>query len=162
MLWAIITKCSCITLLTKTGIYHQPHLHVLMLMCPSDVNLLLCTGFCSPDQYRCGVFFFPTCINSTLVCNGEFDCFFSSSDEQGCGMFKHCIIYLSSVVLLSVSMDLGLDLIYFILSVQRDAYTNMPVLCSKEVGPAGQNVHVARFSAVTIVVGNVFHPFISK
>ena len=77
-------------------------------------------------------------------------------------MFKHCIIYLSSVVLLSVSMDLGLDLIYFILSVQRDAYTNMPVLCSKEVGPAGRNVLVARFSAVTIVVGNVFHPFISK
>ena len=27
------------------------------------------------------------CINSTLACNGELDCRFDRSDEQGCGMF---------------------------------------------------------------------------
>ena len=41
--------------------------HCLILFTRTDVAshfyLLLCTGFCSPDQYRCGGFFFPTCIH---------------------------------------------------------------------------------------------------
>ena len=38
---------------------------------------------CSRDQYRCR----DNCINSTLACNGQFDCSLSTKDEEGCGMF---------------------------------------------------------------------------
>ncbi|KAL5487016.1 hypothetical protein EMCRGX_G019570 [Ephydatia muelleri] len=50
--------------------------------------------YCTHNQYRCdgrnndyyndGTW---GCINSTLACNGEWDCRFDRSDEQGCGMF---------------------------------------------------------------------------
>ena len=68
------------------------------------LNLFLCTGtvygyYCTPNQYRCDhrnnnnyyYYYYNDgtwgCINSTLACNGELDCRFDRSDEQGCGMF---------------------------------------------------------------------------
>ena len=66
--------------------------------------------YCHHDQYRCYhnlyghlllyiplyhsyylrdnyLSFFSVCINSTLACNGQFDCSFGTSDEEGCGCF---------------------------------------------------------------------------
>ena len=65
------------------------------------LNLFLGTGtvygyYCTHNQYRCDrrynsnyYYDYGTwgCINSTLACNGELDCSFFTSDEQGCGMF---------------------------------------------------------------------------
>ena len=55
---------------------------------------------CSHHQYRCQNHYYYyyyyyyyynyislDCINSTLACNGQFDCSFGASDEEGCGMF---------------------------------------------------------------------------
>ena len=74
-----------------------------MVMGPSDYEPFLCTGtvfgyYCTHNQYRCDLLNYHYyyyywynvtwgCINSTLACNGEWDCSFSMSDEQGCGMF---------------------------------------------------------------------------
>ena len=51
---------------------------------------------CSHDQYRCyyrdynfthyHYYDFSECIDSTLACNGHIDCYFGTSDEEGCGM----------------------------------------------------------------------------
>ena len=59
------------------------------------LNLIMCTGtvygyYCTHNQYRCdgrNYYYNEGCINSTLACNGELDCRFDRSDEQGCGMF---------------------------------------------------------------------------
>ena len=68
------------------------------------LNLIMCTGtvygyYCTHNQYRCDhrnnnnyYYWYHNdgtwgCINSTLACNGELDCRFDRSDEQGCGMF---------------------------------------------------------------------------
>ena len=83
-------------LLRKTPILH-------VSICVNEIeilHLLLFIGtrnghHCSHDQYHCKnqyygyyniIIFDLDCINSTLVCNGKFDCSFSTSDEQGCGM----------------------------------------------------------------------------
>ena len=80
------------------------------------LNLLLCTEkftghYCSHDQYRCDhnnyfyylmIYYFyyysynnfPVCIDSTLACNGKFDCYFGASDEERCGMFPIHVAYI--------------------------------------------------------------------
>ena len=91
--------------------YEKLHLacvYVLMVMYPNDFNFL-CTGtiygyYCTHNQYRCDhrnyIYDYYSnyndgtwgCINSTLACNGELDCRFDRSDEQGCGMLEMILL----------------------------------------------------------------------
>ena len=55
--------------------------------------------YCSHDQYRCDnsydYYYYSSldCINSTLACNGHFDCSKGAPDEEGCGKFPRYIDY---------------------------------------------------------------------
>ena len=78
------------------------------------LNLIMCTGtvygyYCTHNQYRCDhrnnnnyYYWYHNdgtwgCINSTLACNGEFDCSFDTSDERGCGMLEMILLPLELV-----------------------------------------------------------------
>ena len=118
------------------------------------LNLIMCTGtvygyYCTHNQYRCDLrnYYYDYywnyndgtwgCINSTLVCNGELDCRFDRSDEQGCGMFPR-----DDIIAIRVSLHKN------IISLMHVEYMYIHVLSTQRWG---EGIHESQGSIVVRV-----------
>ena len=91
---------------------------------------------CTHNQYRCdhrnNIYDYYSnyndsmwgCINSTLACNGELDCRFDRSDEQGCGMLEMILLPLELVCIKTSSHSCTCTFMYYPLKGGLRAFMN--------------------------------------